>query len=101
MLDCLPGKVFESEIERVALAELTHTPLGLSTHAGGDVDSVADSQTGMPQPLSTSFPAIAELPETGGLVQLGMRGKAKIYTGWQPLRHRLFRFITRTFHFEL
>ena len=46
MLDSLPGKSFESEIERVALAELTETPLGLSTHAGGDVDSVARSRDG-------------------------------------------------------
>ena len=50
----------------MALAELTETPLGLSTHAGGDVDSVADTETGMPKPLSTSYPAIAELPDTGG-----------------------------------
>ncbi len=32
--------------------------------------------------------------------QLGMRGKAKLYTGWQPLGRRVFRFVTRTFHFE-
>jgi hypothetical protein len=101
MLDSLPGVIFPSEIERVALSELTETPLGLSTHAGGDVASVADTETGMPKPLSTSYPAIATLPDTGGEVQLGMRGKARIYTGWQPLARRVYRFITRTFHFEL
>ncbi len=101
MLDSLPGKSFNTEIERVALAELTETPLSLSTHAGGDVDSVADAQTGMPRPLSTSYPALAELPDTGGELQLGMRGKAKLYTGWQPLGRRLYRFVKRTFHFEL
>ncbi len=101
MLDSLPGLTLDTTIERVALAELDETPLGLSTHAGGDVDSVADAQTGVPRPLSTSYPAIAPLPDTGGAVQLGMRGKAKLYTGWQPLAHRVYRFITRTFHFEL
>ena len=45
--------------------------------------------------------AIAELPDTGGALQLGMRGKAKLYTGWQPLGRRAYRFLTRTFHFEL
>ena len=101
MLDSLPGQVFKSEIEQVALAELTETPLGLSTHAGGAVNSVVDPETGMPIPLSTSYPAIADLPDTGGNLQLGMRGKAKLYTGWQPLGRRVYRFLTRTFHFEL
>ncbi len=101
MLDSLPGRSFDSEIEAVATAELKETPLGLSTHAGGDVDSVADPQTGVPRPLSTSYPAIATLPDVGRPLQLGMRGKAKIYTGWQPLSHRVYRFLTRTFHFEL
>jgi len=101
MLDSLPGRSFETEIEQVATAELKETPLGLSTHAGGDVDSVADPETGVPRPLSTSYPAIAALPEVGSELQLGMRGKAKLYTGWQPLSRRLYRFLTRTFHFEL
>jgi len=101
MLDSLPSVVLETDIERIALAELTHTPVGLSTHAGGDVDSEIDQETGMPKPLSTSYPAIAPLPEDAGNVQLGMRGKAKLYTGWQPLASRLYRFLSRTFHFEL
>ena len=101
MLDSLPGEVFQSEVERIALAELTKTPLGLSTHAGGDVDSKVDQESGMPEPLSTSYPAIATLPQDVGDVQLGMRGKAKLYTGWRPLAPRVYRFLTRTFHFEL
>ncbi|MCU0959251.1 MAG: biotin/lipoyl-binding protein [Pirellulaceae bacterium] len=101
MLDALPGVVLASEIEQIALTPLTETPLSLSTHAGGDVNSVADAQTGVPRPLSTSYPAIATLPETDTRIQLGMRGKAKVYTGWQPLGRRVYRFITRTFHFEL
>jgi hypothetical protein len=30
-----------------------------------------------------------------------MRGRAKIYTGWQPLGRRIYRYLARTFHFEL
>ncbi len=101
MLDALPGNVYHSEIEKIALAELAETPLSLATHAGGDLNSVADRQTGVPKPLSTSYPAVAALPDTRGPVQLGMRGKAKLYTGWQPLGKRAYRFVTRTFHFEL
>jgi hypothetical protein len=101
MLDSLPGKSFETEVEQIVLAELKETPLGLSTPAGGDVASVADPTTGVPRPLSASYPAIAKLPDVGAELQLGMRGKAKLYTGWQPLSRRLYRFLTRTFHFEL
>jgi putative peptide zinc metalloprotease protein len=101
MLDSLPGRSYDTEIEQVALAALKETPIGLSTLAGGDVDSVADPETGMPRPLSTSYPAIASLPDVGSELQLGMRGKAKLYTGWQPLGRRLYRFLTRTFHFEM
>ncbi len=101
MLDSLPGRTFDTELEQISLAELKETPLGLSTQAGGDVDSVMDPQTGTPRPLSTSYPAIAGLPDTGGVLQLGMRGKAKLYTGWQPLSRRVYRFVKRTFHFEL
>lgn len=101
MLDALPGVALPSVIEQIALTPLTETPLSLSTHAGGDVNSVADAQTGVPRPLSTSYPAIATLPHADMRIQLGMRGKAKLYTGWLPLGKRLYRFVTRTFHFEL
>jgi putative peptide zinc metalloprotease protein len=101
MFDSLPGRDIETEIERIALAELREAPLGLSSLAGGDLDSVTDPETGIPKPLSTSYPAIAPLPDPGSELQLGMRGKAKLYTGWQPLGRRLYRFLTRTFHFEL
>ena len=72
----------------------------LYSASGGDLDTVMDG-SGVPQPLSTSFQARAPLPETAKNIQVGMRGRAKIYTGWQPLGRRLYRFAARTFHFEL
>jgi hypothetical protein len=30
-----------------------------------------------------------------------MRGKAKISTPWKPLAYRVYRYLSRTFHFEL
>lgn len=100
MLDSLPGRTLNTTIERVALEELKETPIGLATVAGGDLDSVTD-RSGVTRPLSTSYPAIAPLPSVDTTIQLGMRGKAKLYTGWQPLGRRLYRMITKTFHFEL
>ncbi len=100
MLDALPGKQFDTDLERIALEQLKETPLSLATAAGGDLDSVAD-QTGVPRPLNTSYPAIASLPVSDEAFQLGLRGKAKIYTGWQPLGRRLYRFVIQTFHFKM
>ena len=70
--------------------------------AGGDVDSVADPAD---RCAATAEHVLSRdchaCPMSGGELQLGMRGKAKLYTGWQPLSRRLYRFLTRTFHFEL
>ena len=41
------------------------------------------------------------LNDQQGSLRMGMRGRAKIYTGWQPLGRRLYRYLARTFHFEL
>jgi hypothetical protein len=30
-----------------------------------------------------------------------MQGQARIYTGWQPLGRRLYRFVSKTFHFDM
>jgi hypothetical protein len=34
-------------------------------------------------------------------LQAGMQGQARIYTGWQTLWQRLYRFCAKTFHFDL
>lgn len=101
MLDSYPGYVIPTEIEELARAPLHDTPMNLASQAGGTVDSVTDS-SGRLKPLSTTFPARAALEtDSDRLFQIGMRGRAKIYTGWLPLGTRLYRFAARTFHFEL
>jgi len=41
------------------------------------------------------------LDPANGLLQIGLRGRAKIHTDWIPLGTRLWRFITHTFNFRI
>ena len=100
MFEAYSGDVYESEIEKVSLPQVQATPLSLSTMGGGDVNTKTD-KNGQMRPLSATYPALAPLPADLSGVRVGMRGRAKIYTGWQPLGWRLYRFVARTFHFEL
>ncbi len=101
MLESLPGRVFHSRIEQVAVSPLEVAPRSLTQQAGGSLDTVTDEVTGQARPLHTSYQARAPLEDPEQQLRLGLRGKAKIYTGWQPLGRRLYRLLARTFHFEL
>ncbi len=100
MLEAYSGEVYESQIEKVSLPQVQATPLSLSAAAGGEVNTKTD-KSGQMKPLSTTYPALAPLPDGLAGVRVGMRGRAKVYTGWRPLGWRLYRFVARTFHFEL
>ncbi|MDZ7616943.1 MAG: hypothetical protein U1E05_08065, partial [Patescibacteria group bacterium] len=45
--------------------------------------------------------SVVQLDETGNLLHIGMRGKAKVHTQWIPLGTRLWRFFVHTFQFKL
>ncbi|MBN2474170.1 MAG: hemolysin D [Pirellulales bacterium] len=56
--------------------------------------------------LSSAGPAykiveIRRLDDANQLLQIGLRGRAKIHTQWQPLGKRLWRFVSHTFNFKL
>jgi len=102
-LDGYPGETLTSRIIDVAKVELQVTPTGLSSQAGGELNTKTDP-TGVQRPMSTSYQARVPLDEQGklqGLLCTGMRGRAKVSTKWQSLGKRLSRYISRTFHFEL
>ena len=101
MFESLPGRVFHTRIEKVAVSPLQVAPRSLTQAAGGNLDTVTDPSTGQARPLHTSFQALAPLEDPDGVLRLGLRGNAKIYTGWQPLGRRMYRMLVRTFHFEL
>ena len=65
------------------------------------IDTRTDAQ-GLQRPLHTSYQVRTEPLEREDLIfQLGMRGKGKIATPWRSLSWRVYRYLSRTFHFEL
>lgn len=101
--DAYPGRQLSSRVEQVARIELKDVPDSLAAQAGGRLETRVD-RSGAVRPLSTSYHARVPLDEQGdlhGLLSPGMKGRAQIYTQWQSLGQRLYRFLSRTFHFEL
>lgn len=103
-LDAFPGNTLTSRVVGVAKVELQAAPENLSRQAGGQMSTETDPVTGSQRPLSTSYHARVPLDDQGPLAGLlcdGQQGTAKVYTRWQSLGRRLYRYIVRTFHFEL
>ena len=98
-----PGRTLHSHVEQVARVELKAMAASLSSYAQGGVEAKMD-RSGASKPLSTSYQARVPLDDQGalkGLLCSGMRGHAQIYTQWQSLGARAYRYVSRTFHFEL
>jgi putative peptide zinc metalloprotease protein len=99
-LDAYRWKSVDGEIDKLASAPMEATPASLATQGGGVLETKTDRKTGTLKPISASYQARVPLNDDGELVRVGLTGKAKIYTGWQSLYERAFRYIARTFHFD-
>ena len=102
LLDAFPNRVFKTQVARIAVADLKVTPRGMSSQAGGELNSEIDPTTGASRPINTSYQSQTEVvgdPEQ--MLRIGWRGRAKVFTGWQTIFQRVSRFVARTFHFEL
>lgn len=99
-LDALPHDTFNSALGPVSPENMKIAPKGLSNKAGGDIETKTD-ETGQERPISTSYQAVAPLPDNGEIYVPGMRGRAKISAGEQTAARRLWRYLQRTFNFEL
>ena len=99
-LNELPNTTFRTQITEIASGELKVSPKTLSNKSGGDLITETD-ESGMERPMNTSYEARAPIEDNDGLLYLGLRGKAKIYTRWQTLGTRAWRYLTRTFNFKL
>ena len=101
LLEANTHKAYESKIEEIAATNVKAVSRGISAQAGGRLETKTDPKSGMVQPLSTSYQARVPLGNAAGKLQMGMQGQARIYTGWQPLGRRVYRFVSKTFHFDL
>ncbi|MCA9199708.1 MAG: hypothetical protein KDA87_19345 [Planctomycetales bacterium] len=102
-LDPYAYQEFESEIKSendISRREMEAMSESMSFQAGGGVATKTD-KTGVQRPLSATFPVFVPLEDTEGLFQPGLRGRARIKAKPQSLGQRVWRYITKTFHFEL
>ena len=100
LLDSQTHTAINSHVEEIGTDEMEAVNPALSSAKGGRLETVTDP-SGMTRPLSSSYPVRAPLAATAGSVQVGMQGQGRIYTGWQPIARRIYRYVAKTFHFDL
>jgi putative peptide zinc metalloprotease protein len=103
-LDAYPNVTFESKIERIAESAMELLPpeaRGVSRAHGGNLITVTDRSTGALQPMSTSYPAWAPLDQQGESLRIGMRGRGKIRTQSRTVGYLVWRFLAKTFNFDM
>jgi putative peptide zinc metalloprotease protein len=101
MLQQSADYVFVSEIERVAKKDLKTSPVHLSSLHGGELPTKMGDD-GVARPIGRVFEVAVPLPEDDrGLLRIGLVGQAKVTTAPRTLGSRLWRYLSRTFNFEL
>lgn len=100
MIDSARLATFSGKIEKISEMEMKVSPENLSLQAGGRLDTQMDS-SGRLRPISTSYQARIPLENIDVPLRSGYRGQAKIYVGWKPLGWRIYRFLARTFKFDM
>ena len=100
-LDAYPNRTLTSQVEQISNDDLDVSPISLSVQAGGEIDTRPDAN-GVQRPISTQYQARSGALQCDDLtVQMGFRGRGKISAKWQSLGFRLYRYVARTFNFEL
>jgi putative peptide zinc metalloprotease protein len=100
MFEESPYHVFISKIQYLATRELDALSPQLASTSGGPVPAQT-SPDGTVRPLSTSYQAVVELDNSLGLFRSGLVGQARIKTKPHTLANRLWRYLSRTFNFDL
>jgi putative peptide zinc metalloprotease protein len=100
LLEAETGRAFDTAIDKISPSDVKLISPAMATQNQGRLEAKTDP-SGMMKPLSTSFEARAPLNEAVTAAQVGMQGQARVYTGWQSVRSRLYRYLAKTFHFDL
>lgn len=93
-------ETFSGKIEKISEMEMKQSPENLSLQGGGLLDTEMDS-SGTLRPISTSYQARVPLENVEVPLRAGYRGQAKIYVGWKTVGWRIYRFLARTFRFDM
>jgi putative peptide zinc metalloprotease protein len=100
LLEGFPGQPHDGNVDKIADNPLETIPPSLSGQSGGGLDTVMDER-GQPKTMNPSYTARVPIEGWEHNLQHGMRGKAKIHVEPQTLGRRLYRYLARTFHFDL
>ncbi len=93
--------VFVSKLESVADDEMAMISPRLASTSGGAVPAQHDATSGSVKPLTTSYQAEVRLDNSLGLFRNGLTGSARIRTEPRTLASRMWRYLKRTFNFDL
>ena len=91
---------FSGHIRTISTQDMQSLPENLASQSSGGVDTEMDP-SGRLKPMSTSYQARIPLEDVKVPLRAGYRGYAKVYVGWKSLGWRFYRFLARTFRFEM
>lgn len=96
----IPGHQLESKIVEISPVELQKAPPNVSNQTGGSLVT-KKNERGEDVPQSATFPIRAPFKSSDPRIRIGMTGHAKISAGSKTLGQRVWRFVCRTFNFDL
>lgn len=99
-LKAIPGHQIRTTIREISPVELKVAPPHVSNQYGGPLIT-KKNERGEDIPQSATFPVRAPFESDDPRIEIGMTGYAKIYAGNKTVAQRVWRFICRTFNFEL
>ncbi len=97
-IETFHGKIAEKSQQPL---DATSTSLSLSSQTGGDLQTEIDPTTGMVKPRNVTYQARVPLKPMDLPLRPGHRGSAKVHVDPMSLGSRLWRFVAKTFNFEL
>lgn len=100
LFDAEPWQKINGTLYELSRREMRAAPPSLSNQAGGEVATRKDDQ-GVDRPLNATYQAKVAVANAEQKLRIGFRGRAKIRAGNQTLAQRLYRYLARTFHFEI
>jgi putative peptide zinc metalloprotease protein len=102
ILDQSAAYMYTSTIERVSQETMKDSPRNLSSLNGGEL-ATQMSESGVAEPISPVVEAVVPLPEEypNDMLRIGLVGRAKISTEPRTLASRMWRYLKRTFNFDL
>ena len=100
MFDESAYHVYISKIDRRAVEAMEIAPPRLASTSGGPLPAQAEPD-GTVRPLHTSYQATVRLDNQTGLLRNGLIGQARVKTHPRTLASRLYRYLSRTFNFDL